>query len=307
MYDIIIIGAGPAGMTAALYAKRSNKKVLILEALTYGGKIINSSMIDNYPAMPHTNGFDFATNLYNQIKELNCEIKFEKVIKINNIDKYKKEVITKNNTYETKTIIIATGSDVRHLNLDNEKELTGHGISYCATCDGAFFKNKNVAVIGGGDTALEDAIYLSDIASHVYIIHRRDIFTAEPKLIDTLKEKKNIEIIYNSNVVKINGKDKLVSIEIQDKEGKNKVLEITGMFIAIGRIPENENFRDLLELNEFGYIKANENCHTNIPGIFVAGDVREKNLRQLITATSDGGVAAVEAIKYLNNNLKDKM
>ena len=300
MYDIIIIGAGPAGMTSALYAKRSNKKVLVLEALTYGGKIITSSMVDNYPAIPHTNGYDFATNLYNQIKELGCEIKFEKVININNIGNYKKEVITKDNKYETKTIIIATGSDVRRLNLENEEKLTGHGISYCATCDGNFFKNKDVAVIGGGDTAIEDAIYLSDLASKVYVIHRRDTLTAEKALILKLNQKENVEIMYNTNVIQINGQDKLESILIKDKDGNNKILEISGMFIAIGRVPENENFKNLINLDDNGYIIASENCHTNIDGIFVAGDVRRKNLRQLVTATSDGANAAVEAIKYLN-------
>ena len=301
MYDIIIIGAGPAGLTSAIYARRASKKVLVLEAKNYGGQIINTLDIENYPAAAHISGFDFATNLYNQAKNLGAEIIFEKVVEINDNDK-EKEVITVNNKYETKSVIIATGSENRKLGLDNENELIGKGISYCATCDGAFYKNKNVAVVGGGNTALEDALYLSDIANKVYLIHRRDEFRGEESTVTRLNEKENIEFIYNSNVTKLNANEKLESIEVTNKDGSIENIVVDGLFVAIGRIPENENFSKLINTDNAGYIIAGENCNTNIPGIFVAGDNRVKELRQLVTATSDGAIAATEAVKYINNN-----
>ena len=302
LYDIIIIGAGPAGLTSAIYAKRANKNVLVLEAKNYGGQIINTLDIENYPANEHISGFDFATNLYNQVKNLGAEIKYEKVVDINNLGK-EKEVITTKNTYKTKTIIIATGSENRKLGLPNEDEFASKGISYCATCDGAFYKEKTVAVVGGGNTALEDALYLADLASKVYLIHRRDEFRGEESTINLLKEKDNIEFLYNSNVTKLNTKDRLESIEVTSNDGETRTIDVDALFIAIGRIPENQNFAKLINLDEAGYIISNEYCHTNVEGIFVAGDNRVKELRQLVTATSDGAIAAVEAIKYINSSL----
>lgn len=299
MYDIIIVGAGPAGLTAAIYARRASKKVLVLEAKNYGGQIINTLDIENYPVERHISGFDFATKLYNQAKDLGAEIVFEKVIEIK--DNKEKEVITTKNKYTTKTIILATGSENRKLGLDKEDELIGKGISYCATCDGAFYKNKDVAVVGGGNTALEDALYLSDIANKVYLIHRRDEFRGVESTLNLLKEKKNVEFIYNSNITKIISEDRLNSIEITNKDGSIKEINISGLFIAIGRIPENQNFEKIIKMDKAGYIIAGENCNTNIPGIFVAGDNRTKEVRQLVTATSDGAVSATEAIKYINN------
>ena len=296
MYDITIIGAGPAGLTAAIYGRRANKKVLVLEANTYGGQIITTDKIENYPVNPGISGFDFATKLYNQVKDLGAEIKFEKVTDIK-----ENEVITTKNTYKTKTIIIATGRDNRKLNLENEERLTGKGVSYCATCDGAFYKDKVVAVNGGGNTAVEDALYLSDIAQTVYLIHRRNTFRAEAILIDKLKEKENIKIVLNTTITKINGENKLESIEITNKN-ETKTLEVDGLFIAVGQVPETENFKKLINSDEKGYIIAGEDCKTNIKNIFVAGDTRTKILRQLVTATGDGAVAATEAIKYMNEN-----
>ena len=299
MYDIIIVGAGPAGLTAAIYGRRASKKVLVLEAKSYGGQIINTIDIKNYPAMPHINGVDFATKLYNQARDLGAEIRFEKVIDIkNNIDN--KEVITNNNSYTTKTIILATGSENRKLGLDLEDSLVGKGISYCAICDGSFFKNKNVAVVGGGIAALEDALYLTDIANNVYLIHRKDGFIDNEDILNRLNKKNNIQFIFNSNVTKLNGNNKLNSIEITNNNGEIRVLEIDGLFIAIGRVPENQNFAKLINLDKIGYIIAGEDCKTNIAGIFVAGDNRTKSVRQLVTATSDGAIAAIEAIKYIN-------
>ena len=300
MYDIIIVGAGPAGLTAAIYARRASKNVLVLEAKNYGGQIINTLDIENYPVESHISGFDFATRIYNQAKDLGAEILFEKVVEINDGDL--KEVKTTKNKYTAKTIILATGSENRKLGLDNEKNLVGKGISYCATCDGAFYKNKVVAVVGGGNTALEDALYLSDLASKVYLIHRRDEFRGEEKNVELLKEKNNIEFVYNSVVTKLNANEKLESILVTNKEGKTRTIEVEGLFVAVGRIPENENFSKLISLDNSGYIIAGEDCKTNVPGIFVAGDNRTKEVRQLVTATSDGAIAASQAIKYINNN-----
>ena len=294
MYDIIIVGAGPAGLTAGIYAKRASKSVLILEALSYGGQIINTLNIENYPGELNISGFDFATKLYNQAKELGVEIKFEKVTEIND----KKEVITNKGTYSAKAIIIATGCNNRKLGLSNEDLLIGKGISYCATCDGNFYKNKDVAVVGGGNTALDDALYLSNIANKVYLIHRREEFRGDKKTLDLLKEKSNVEFVLNSNVIKLIANEKLEGIEVTN----NREIKIDGLFVAIGRVPNNDMFKELVNIDDSGYIIANEDCHTNIPYIFVAGDNRTKEVRQIVTATSDGAVAGVEAIKYINNN-----
>ena len=301
MYDIIIVGAGPAGMTAAIYARRADKKVLVLEAKSYGGQIINTLDIENYPVEEHITGFDFATKLYNQIKNLGAEIIFEKVTEIRDNGSFK-EVITNKNIYKTKTIILATGSLNRKLGLSGEDELVGKGISYCATCDGAFYKKKKVAVVGGGNTALEDALYLTDIAETVYLIHRRDKFRGEDSTVNLLRDKKNIEFIYNSNITKLNASNRLESIEVTDSDGNITNIDIDGLFIAVGRIPENEFFSKVINLDNTGYVVANEDCKTNIPGIFVAGDNRTKTVRQLVTATSDGAIAANGAINYINNN-----
>lgn len=300
MYDIIIIGAGPAGLTAAIYARRANKSVLVLEAKSYGGQIINTLSIENYPVEAHISGFDFATKLYNQTKDLGAEIKFEKAIAI--IDnKDTKEVTTNKNTYKCKAVIIATGSENRKLGIELEGELVGKGISYCATCDGAFYKKKRVAVVGGGNTALEDALYLTDIADKVYLIHRRSEFRGEEATVAMLKEKPNIEFIYNSNVTKLNADKRLVSIEVTDNDGNMREIEVDGLFVAVGRIPENQNFASLIKMDNAGYIEASEDCHTNVEGIFVAGDNRVKSVRQLVTAAADGAISATEAVKYINN------
>ena len=299
MYDIIIIGAGPAGLTAAIYASRANKKVLVLEAKNYGGQIINTNDIENYPGIEHISGFDYATNLYNQVKSLGVEVVFEKATNIklaNNI----KIVETTDHSYETQTINIATGADNRKLGIDNEDKFIGKGISYCATCDGNFYKTKDVAVVGGGNTAIEDAEYLSDIVNKVYLIHRRDEFRADNSTVSKLQKRNNVEFILNSTVTKLNGENFIESIEVTDKDNNKKTIDVNCLFIAIGKIPENENFKEIIDMDDKGYIISAENCHTNIDGIFVAGDNRVKQLRQLVTATSDGAVAATEAIKYLN-------
>ena len=299
MFDIIIIGAGPAGLTAAIYGSRANKKVLVLEAKTYGGQIITTSKIDNYPGMPHTNGIEFATNLYNQAKELGAEIKFEKVINIDTTDKVKK-VVTISAEYQCKAIILATGADKRKLGVDREEEMLGKGVSYCATCDGMFFKEKNVAVVGGGEAALAEVDYLSNICSKVYLIHRRNEFRGSEKLVDELSKKSNIEFVLNSNVIKLNGEKMLESIDVKNFEGKIINLPVSALFIAVGQVPETGNLVANFEKNNLGYIIAGEDTKTNVDGVFVAGDVREKKLRQLTTAVSDGSMAAVMACNYIN-------
>ena len=290
MYDIIIVGAGPAGMTSALYALRANKKVLVLESKSYGGQIINANLVENYPGLPNVSGFEFANNLYNQIKDLGVELKYETVIRIEE----DKRVITNKDSYKGKAIILATGAENRRLNIDKEEEFIGKGISYCATCDGNFYKKKDVAVVGGGNTALEDALYLSNICNKVYLIHRRDSFRGESKYLDELKSKSNVKIITNLNVIKINGNDKLESIELDN----GNTLEISGLFIAVGQVPKNEIFKNIIELDN-GYIASVDGVHTNIPGIYVAGDTRVKDLRQLTTAVSDGSIAATTALKEM--------
>ncbi len=294
MYDIIIVGAGPAGLTAAIYALRARKKILILEAKSYGGQILKADKVENYPGIDSISGFDLATSMYNQVIKFGGEIKYELVKKITK----EKEVITNNNTYKSKAIILATGAENRRLNLPNELDFIGKGLSYCATCDGNFFRNKTVAVVGGGNAALEDAIYLSNICSKVYLIHRRESFRADLEYVDEIKENKNIELILNSQVISLNGNDRIESIEIKENE-ESKILKIDGLFIAIGQQPKNELFADIIELDEKGYIKSNDGVHTNVDKIYVAGDTRVKELRQLTTAVSDGSIAATTAIKEM--------
>ena len=298
MYDVIIIGAGPAGLTAAIYLGRAGKKVLILEKNVYGGQIVNSKEVENYPAISKISGFEFSNNLYNQAKNFGAELKYETVV---NLTK-DKEVTTNRGKYQAKSIIIATGLSNRTLEIDGVDSFIGRGISYCATCDGNFFKDKVVAVVGGGNTALEDAIFLSNICKKVYIIHRRTTFRGEKILQDILNKKENVEYVLNSNVVKINGNELLESIII-NTNNEERELQIDGLFLAIGQIPNN-SYIDIIDLDEKGYAIANEDCKTNIDGIYVAGDFRTKKVRQLVTAASDGATAAINAIEYIERSDK---
>ena len=299
MTDIIIIGAGPAGLTAAIYARRASKSVLVLEAKSYGGQIINTPEIENYPAAAHISGVDFAMRLYEQAKELGAQIVFEKAVEIRD-EGAEKTVVTNKNTYTCRAVILATGSENRKLGLDGEDRLVGRGVSYCATCDGSFFRGKTVAVVGGGNTALEDALYLADLCEKVYLIHRRDAFRGEEASAERLKARENVEFVYNSQVTKLLREKRLTGIEVTNKDGSVRTLEVNGLFIAVGRIPENQNFASLIALDETGYVLAGEDCRTNVPGIYVAGDNRKKEVRQLVTATADGAVAATAAVHYIN-------
>ena len=296
MYDLIIVGCGPAGMSAALYAGRANKSVLILDGKSYGGQIINASLVENYPGIDNISGFDFATNLFNQIKKLGIEIKFERVIQVK-----RNEVITDNNNYSTKTIVLATGCSYKKIGIKDEDKYLGKGLSYCATCDGNFYRDKVVAVIGGGNTALEDAIYLSNIAKCVYLIHRRDIFRGEDKYLEYIKSLSNVELILNSQLLEIIGNDVITGIKVKNNDGSIKLLDIDGLFIAIGQVPNSQCFSKNIEIDKDGYIISSDGVHTNIDGIYVAGDVRVKDLRQLTTAISDGAISATVAIKEMED------
>ena len=306
MIDVLIIGAGPAGLSAAIYAERAGKHAVCLEALTVGGQIVNTPEIENYPGIKKTSGFEFSMALFEQATELGAEIIYEKAARIeekpgSDTDKSTYVVTTQSGKeFECRSVILATGAKNRHLGLAREEELLGKGISYCATCDGAFFKGKDVAVNGGGNTALEDALFLSNYCSKVYIIHRRDQFRGEPKNLEALKGKDNIEYILDSTVTELIGDDRLEKVAVKNKNtGDIKEIPVSGLFIAIGQEPDNKPFASVVELDEKGYIKASESCKTQMSGVFVAGDCRTKAVRQLTTAASDGAVAALAACEYI--------
>lgn len=299
VYDIIIIGAGTAGLSSAIYGKRAGKNVLVLEGKSYGGQIIVSPEVENYPGIKHTSGFEFATRLYEQAKSLDTEILMEEVVNIEADGNYKK-VITKGNEFVSKAVIIASGVGRRKLRVENEDRFTGAGVSYCATCDGMFYKGMDVLVAGGGNTALEDAKYLSEICKTVYIVHRRDTFRAEASLIKEVEAKDNIKILLNHNVISLSGDDVLESVKIADTvNGKESDIEVQGLFVAVGQEPQRDIYENVVKTDENGYIVAGEDCKTNVEGIYAAGDCRTKEVRQLITAAADGAVAAVMACKEM--------
>lgn len=299
MYDIIIIGAGPSGMTAALYASQARKNVLVLEKEVYGGQILKADKVKNYPAISEISGFDFANNLYKQLTEHNVQVKFEEVVEIKT-NKNNKEIITKKGNYLTKSVIIATGGTNRKLNLNNEDKLIGKGVSYCTTCDGMFFKEKTVAVYGGGNSAIDGALYLSDLCKKVYLIYRQKDFKTSTESTNRLKNTNNIECIFNTTITDLLGDNKLERIKL-NTDNNESTLDIDGLFIEIGYIPVSGICKDLINTDSKGYIIANEDCKTNIEGIFCCGDVRIKDVRQLTTACSDGTTAALNACKYLKN------
>lgn len=296
MYDCIIIGGGPAGLTAGIYLARANKKILILEKENIGGQISSSPLIENYPGFVSISGAELASNLYEQAEKLQIPIELEEVLKIE--DSKVKRVITEYNTYECSSVIIATGAKYRLLGLANEKELIGKGIHFCVSCDGAFYKNQDVAVIGGGNTAVTNAIYLANLCHKVYLICRKDKLKSEDKLINDIKAINNIEIIYNSIIDKINGDKELENIDVIQNSGEKRNLVIKALFVSIGLDAQSSVAENILQLNAQNYIISND-CETNVSGIFVAGDVREKKVRQLTTAVNDGALAANQVIKYL--------
>ncbi len=299
MYDIIIVGAGPAGLSAAVYGLRAGKSVLLLEKESYGGQIINTPEIENYPGIKKISGYEFAENLYQQAVDLGAEIVFEAVTAIETEEDIKK-VFTAQNEYLCKTVILATGATHRKLGIEREEELVGKGVSYCATCDGMFFKGKDVAVAGGGNTALQDALFLSNYCRKVYLIHRREEFRGEKRLEAALREKDNIEFVLNCQVTALNGEKTLTSVTVRDKNTeKEKELSVSGIFIAVGQEPQSQIVQNMIDTDEGGYIISGEECYTNCSGIFTAGDCRTKSIRQLATAVSDGAVAALKACEYM--------
>lgn len=285
-FDCIIIGAGISGCTAAIYLKRAGLNILMLEKKAIGGQIINTSEIENYPTITSTDGFTFSENLKKQIKNLNIEIKYEEVLDIKNNDV--KEVVTKNNTYLTKNIIIATGRIPKKLELDNENTLLGKGISYCATCDGFFYKNKDVAILGGGNSALEAAIYLSKICNNVTIINRSEKLRADYELINEVKDLKNIQIIYNEQIKELKENNGYLDSLILN----NQKLKVDGLFIYIGLIPTLPFIKNVNLNLDNGYIVVDDKMKTNIDGIYACGDIIKKDLYQIITAASEGAIAA---------------
>lgn len=298
-YDIVIVGAGTAGLSAAIYVVRAGKSVIVLEATTHGGQIVNTPEVENYPGIKKISGFEFANNLYEQAKSLGAEVVYEKVIGIE-VNGEEKIVHTAKEDYQAKAVILATGAKNRPLGLEHEKEWIGAGISYCATCDGMFYRGKDVAVAGGGNTALENAIFLTNYCRKVYLIHRRDAFRGEEKLLQTLKEKPNVEFVLNANITRLIGEDGVDGVEVEDKNTHEKrVIDVMGLFVAIGQMPENSEFINVVDLDKGGYIEAKEDCKTKTKGIFTAGDCRTKKVRQLATAASDGAIAALAACEYI--------
>ena len=298
-YDIVIVGAGTAGLSAAIYAVRAGKSVIVLEATTHGGQIVNTPEVENYPGIQKISGFEFANNLYKQAKSLGAEVIYEKVIGIE-VNGEEKIVHTTKEDYQAKAVILATGAKNRPLGLEHEKEWIGAGISYCAICDGMFYRGRDVAVAGGGNTALENAIFLTNYCRKVYLIHRRDAFRGEEKLLQTLKEKPNVEFVLNANITRLIGEDGVDGVEVEDKNTHEKrVIDVMGLFVAIGQMPENSEFINVVDLDKGGYIEAKEDCKTKTKGIFTAGDCRTKKVRQLATAASDGAIAALAACEYI--------
>ncbi|WP_458459836.1 thioredoxin-disulfide reductase [Pseudobutyrivibrio sp.] len=301
IYDVIIIGAGPAGLAAGIYGKRAGFDILILDTSSIsGGQILNTYEIDNYPGFPGASGQEVADAMRQHCDKLGVEFARGRVTSI--IDNgATKDLVTKKNTYTAKSIIIATGASNKKLGCPGEEELSGMGVSYCATCDGAFFKEKQVAVVGGGDVALEDAIYLSRFCTKVYLIHRRDEFRGAKVLQDQVKAADNIEIIYDTVVNSINGTQSVESITVQNtKTDASSELKVDGIFIAVGTVPNTQILSDLVQMDDKGYVVADETCKTSCPGVFVAGDVRTKPLRQVLTATADGANAITSIQKYFS-------
>ena len=297
MYDSIIIGAGPAGMTAAIYLARANKKVLIIEKETVGGQISSSPLVENYPGYEGISGSVLANNMYNQVDKLGVDIELDEVTDI--IPGELHTVKTLDNEFKARTVIIATGVKYRLLGLENEIELIGNGIHFCVSCDGAFYKGKHVAVVGGGNTGIINAIALADMCEKVYLIQDKDKLTGEKILQDKLKQKVNVEVITNSVVSKIIGDDKLEKIIIKNGKKENEII-VDGMFISIGLMPQSDFLKGIIDLDKFNYAVSFD-TKTKINGIFVAGDIRTKPFRQITTAVNDGTTSALYALEYLDN------
>ena len=299
MYDIIIIGGGPAGLTAALYGVRSGKSVLLFEKTGFGGQIAKSPLVENYPALKAVSGLELSENLRSQAEDFGCEFRKETVLSVS--DGEIKKITTSKGEYEARAVIFALGTEERRLGLENEEKYVGRGLSYCAYCDGNFFRNREVAVVGGGNTALQDALYLSDICKKVYLVHRRNEFRAEENLVIKARAKENIELVTDSVPTEIGGTPIVQYLRVKNRlTDEVRELSVNGVFMAIGQIPQTKDFSDILPLDESGYVNVGEDC-TVKDGIYVCGDCRKKEIRQLTTAVSDGTVAAAKAIGFINS------
>ena len=301
MYDLIIIGSGPAGLSAAVYGKRAGLDLLVVEkAPMSGGQVLNTYEVDNYLGMPGMNGFDMGMQFRAHADRLGVEFREGRVTAIE--DQGDKKLVTvEGDTLEAKTVIFASGAEHARLSVPGEEELTGMGVSYCATCDGAFFRGKTVAVAGGGDVALEDAIYLARTCEKVYLIHRRDELRGAQVLQQELKALPNVEFLYSHVVTEIQGEDSVENLRIRNlKTEEVSDLAVNGIFVAVGIRPDTELIRDLVRCDESGYVLAGEDCVTNVPGLYAAGDIRRKPIRQIVTAVADGANAAVSAGSFVN-------
>ena len=301
MYDIIIVGGGPAGLTAALYALRAGKSVLVIEKSTFGGQITWSPKVENFPTIVSISGNELADRLMAQAEAQGAEFELDEVVSVELCGDVKKVKTDFGGEFEAKALIIATGAKPRMLGIEREEELTGSGVCFCAVCDGAFYKGKPVAVNGGGNSALQDAMLLSESCSKVYLIHRRDSFRGEAKLVSALEAKDNVEFVLSSSVTALHGEDELTGITVTDVNGNSREIELEGLFVAIGHAPDNEVFAELMELDKGGYADSDESCKTKTPGVFVAGDCRKKQVRQLTTAAADGSAAALAACSYIDS------
>lgn len=301
-YDVIIIGAGPGGLTAALYASRANLSVLILDRGPYGGQMNNTDAIDNYPGFTEIKGPELGEKMYQSVMKFKPDFEYGDVQSVTLEDDHKL-VKTDTGDYTAPVIIIGTGADHRHLNVPGEEEYSGRGVSYCAVCDAAFFKDEDVVVIGGGDSAVEEGIYLAQLAKSVTIVHRRDKLRAQPELQKRAFDNKKIKFVWNAQTESIDGDgQKVTGITYLDKEtGEKKTLSAAGVFIYVGVIPQTAPFKDLGILDEKGWIPTDEHMRTKVPGILALGDVRAKDLRQIANAVGDGSIAGQEAYNYLQS------
>ena len=297
MKDIIIIGGGIAGLTAAVYCLRSGKSVLLFEKKAYGGQISQSHAVENYPGFKNVSGAELSMTLHAQAKDFGCEFRNENVTKVT--DGNTKKIITNKGEYEAKAVIFALGAEPRKSGLENEQSLIGRGLSYCAVCDGNFFRNRETMVVGGGSTAVQDALYLAEICKKVYLVHRRDAFRAEERLVERLRHFDNVELVLDSVLVSAEAGPLLKSVTVKNvKTGEERDINVNGLFLAIGQVPSTKDFADILPLDEYGYVLAGEDCKVR-DGIYIAGDCRKKPVRQLTTAAADGTVAATLACEEL--------
>ena len=301
MYDVIIAGTGPAGLTAAIYGTRARLKMLVFEEnYMSGGQVVNTYEVDNYPGLPEISGMDLSLKFREHAEKLGVEFVRAKVNKIEVKEDGTKIVETESGTYETRAFVLATGAHHRLLNVPGEESLSGMGVSYCATCDGAFYKGSDVAVIGGGDVAVEDAIFLARGCRRVYVVHRRDELRAAKSLQEKLFSLPNVEMVWDSVVDSIEGEEQVDAIRIKNiKDGTVRAISVDGVFVAVGITPDSDLLKGIVKMDEGGYILADESCRTSVPGIFSAGDVRKKPLRQIITAAADGANAITSVEKYL--------